>query len=127
MAVQDELVQLEAERDRLLSMIAYHDRPMMSQAPSWFRLLTVAMICVFLFLIVAGISAGQVQLSAVVFLVVFVGLAAYILTRKMTLFGVTFRIGDMFAEGPVGQPAGEPQIRQRLAGCEARIERLREG
>src|SRR5438270_1106513 len=100
----EELAQLEAERDRLLSMIAYHDRPVLQtppwfQIPQWFRLIAAGMICGIGALIVAGIFAGQIALSGLVFSVVFLGLAAYILTRKITVW----------------QPAGEPQAHQRLA------------
>ena len=132
MAGQDELAQLEAERGRLLSMIAYHDRPMLQkpqwfQIPPWFRLVTVGMICCIGALIVAGIFAGQIALSGLVFLVVFLGLAAYILTRKIALFGITFRVGEVLTGWPTRLPAGEPQTRQRLADCEARIMKLKEG
>jgi hypothetical protein len=71
MTAQDELDQLEAERDQLLSMIAHHDGPFY-RAPSWFFLITH-----------------------------FAG------TREAT--------------------AGEPEARQRLADCEARIMKLKGG
>jgi hypothetical protein len=132
MTGMEELAQLEAERDRLISMIAYHDRPVLQtppwfQIPQWSRLVAVGMICGIGVLIVAGIFAGQIALSGLVFSVVFLGLAAYILTRKVTAFGITFRVGDTLTGWPTGQPAGEPEARHRLADCEARIMRLKEG
>jgi hypothetical protein len=74
MASQDDLAQLEAERDRLLSMIAYHDGPFY-RAPGWFSVIET---------IVCGITT-------------------------------------------TGRPAGERETRQRLAECEARIMKLKEG
>jgi hypothetical protein len=132
MAGQDELAQLETERDQLLSMIAYHDHPMLQtpswfQIPQWFRYVAVGMICGIGALIVAGIFAGQIAPSGLVYTVVFLGLAAYILTRKITVFGITFRVWDTLLGWPTGQPAGEPEARQRLTDCEARIMKLKEG
>jgi hypothetical protein len=131
MAGQDELAQLEAERDRLLSMIAYHDGPVLQtspwfQIPPWLRWVAVGMICGIGALIVAGIVAGQIALSGLVFSVVFLGLAAYILTRKITVFGINFRVGDTLTGWPTRQPAGEPEARRHLADCEARIMKLKE-
>jgi hypothetical protein len=131
MSGQDELVRLEAERDRLISMIAYHDRPMLQtppwfRIPQWFGLVAVGMICGIGTLIVAGIFAGQIALSGLVLSIVFLGLAAYILTRKIMVFGTTFRVGDMLTGWPAGPPAGEPETRQRLADCESRIMKLKE-
>jgi hypothetical protein len=137
---RDELTRLEAERDRLLSMIAYHRRPMLQmpawfQIPQWFRWVSVGMICAIGVLILAGIFAGQISPWGVIFLVVGLPALAYISTRKIALFGVTFHVGEVLVvllsspEHPVSparQPAGEPQALQRLADCEARIMKLRE-
>jgi hypothetical protein len=142
MAGQDELVQLEAERERLLSMIAYHNRPFFrvppTRAPNWFVVIAIANICGFGVLIVAAVFAGQIDplvFILLIFLVVALPLLAYISTRKITLFGVTFHVGDVLVvlfsspEHPVGPAArpGEPQVLQRLAECEARIRKLKEG
>jgi hypothetical protein len=132
MAGQDKLLELEAERDRLLSMIAYHDRPML-RIPPWFYLVAVGMICGIGVLIVAGIFAGQIALSGLIFSVVFLGLAAYISTRKITMFGTTLFAGEILASfgggvpAPIGRPAGELEAHQRLADCEAHIAKLKEG
>jgi hypothetical protein len=85
MAGRDELAQLEAERDRLLSMIAYHNRspfrgPAGSPAPAWFVAVAVAGICGIGFTILAGVFAGQISPSSLLFLVVGLPLLAYILT-----------------------------------------------
>jgi hypothetical protein len=109
MAGQDELAQLEAERDRLLSMIAYHNGPFYRmtpvRAPAWFVVAAIAITSGIGILIVAGISAGQISASGVLFLFVGLSLLAYISFEG--------RIADT--------PAGEPEARQRLADCEARI------
>jgi hypothetical protein len=133
MSGQDELAQLEAERDRLLSMIAYHNPPLPGfQAPAWFVVVALAIICGIGISLVAAVFAGQISTSTVLFLVVGLPVLAYISTRKITMFGTTISTGEIFALfsgefGPVGQPAGEPQARQRLADCEARIMKLKEG
>jgi hypothetical protein len=132
MAGQNELAELEAERDRLLSMITYHNGPFYrtppgSRAPAWFVVAAIAIICGIGVSIVAGIFAGQISASGFLFLVVGLPLLAYILTRKITVFSITFRVGDILTGSPTEQPAGEPETRQRLADCEARIVKLKEG
>ena len=81
----EELAQLEAERDQLLSMIAYHESPYYQRSK--------------------GRRMGPI-----------------------TLFGMTFCITD-FLDAlflvPSGPPAGETEVVQRLADCEARIVKLK--
>jgi hypothetical protein len=138
MAGQDELAQLEAERDRLVSMIAYHNGPFYRiprgfRAPAWFVAVAIAIICGIGVSIVAGILAGQSSVSGVLFLVVGLPLLAYISMRRITVFGTPLFVGEILAlfggsvAAPIGRPAGEPQARQRLADCEARILKLKEG
>jgi hypothetical protein len=131
MAGQDDLAQLEAERDRLLSMIAYHNRPFCRvppmRAPAWFVVVVVAILCGIGVSIVVGFFAGQIDPSVFIFLVVVLPLSAYFLTRKVAIFGITFRVGDTLTGWPTGRPAGEPEAHQRLADCEARIMNLKEG
>jgi hypothetical protein len=138
MADQDELAQLEAERDRLQSMIAYHNGPFYrapprSRAPAWFVVVAIAIICGIGVSIVAGIFAGQIYASGVLFLVVGFLLLAYISTRKIMVFGTTLFVGEMLAllgggsTASVRRPAGELEAHQRLADCEARIMKLKEG
>jgi hypothetical protein len=135
MAGRDDLAQLEEERDRLLSMIAYHNRPLLrgpalSPAPAWFVVVAIAVICDIGVSIVAGVIAGQISASAILFLVVGGPLLAYISTRKIIVFGTTLFMGEilaLFFLTPVGRPGGETQARQRLADCEARIRELKEG
>jgi hypothetical protein len=121
MVDQNELAQLEAERDRLLSMIAYHNGPFyrpfyrMSsalQTPASFFVIAAIIICAVGIAMVAGVFAGQISTSDFLFLVVGLPLLTYILSRLTTR---------------LEQPAGEPQVRQRLAECEARIMKLKEG
>jgi hypothetical protein len=131
---QDELAELQAERDRLLSMIAYHNEQRNEQrissrfrAPPSLVVIAIGSTCGIGLLILAGIFAGQISPSAVLFLVVGLVLLAYILTQEVEAFGVKFRVGDLFAMAPTGRPAGEPEVRQRLTDCEARIMKLKEG
>jgi preprotein translocase subunit Sss1 len=117
MADRNELAQLEAERDRLLSMIAYHDGPFyrvfaMPRTPTWLGVAAVAIICAIGLAMIAGAFAGQISASDFLFLVVGLPLLAYILWRLVR---------------HVERPAGEPEIHQRLADCEARIMKLKEG
>ena len=121
MVDQNELAKLEAERDRLLSMIAYHDGPFyrpfrrMSSAlqkPTWFFVIAAIIICAVGIAMVAAVYAGQISTSEFLFLVVGLPLLTYIMSRLTT---------------GLHEPAGEPQVRQRLAECEARIMRLKEG
>ena len=112
-----ELAQLEAERDRLLSMIAYHNGPFYRvwsapQMPAWFFVTAAIIIGAVGIAMVAGFFAGQISASDFLFLVVALPLLTYIASRLTTTFE---------------QPAGEPQVRQRLAECEARIMKLKEG
>jgi hypothetical protein len=86
MTDQDELAQLEAERDRLLSMIAYQNGPfyrtsLKFRAPAWFVVGAIVLICGIGALIVAGLLAGQISASGLVFSVVGLTLLAYILTK----------------------------------------------
>jgi hypothetical protein len=82
----------------------------------------------------AGIFAGQISASGILFLVVGLSLLAYISTRRITVFGAPFFVGEILAlfGGAVATslgrlPAGEPEALQRLADCEARIAKLKEG
>jgi hypothetical protein len=117
MVDRNELAQLEAERDRLLSMIAYHNGPFyrvfsLPRTPTWFGVAAVAIICAIGLAVIAGVIAGQISASDFLFLVVGLPFLAYILSRLV---------------GSVQRPAGEPEIQQRLADCEARIMNLKEG
>src|SRR6266571_2151417 len=97
MTGEDELAQLEAERDRLLSMIAYHNRPLFGVPPkslvlAWIVLVAVAILCGIGVSILAGVLAGQIDPLVLIFLVVGLPLLAYILSREITVFGLTFHV-----------------------------------
>jgi hypothetical protein len=135
-AGQDELAQLEAERDRLLSMIAYQNGPFYQISLKYRTLacsvaVAIAIIFVVGALIVAGFPARQISASGLVFSVVGVGLLAYILTRRITVSGSSFLAGEILV--PFGDnigvmtPPGECEAHQRLAECEARIVTLKDG
>ena len=129
-ADQDELAQLEAERDQWLSMIAYQNGPSY-QLSLKFRILAwfvvVAIIFVAAALNVAGILAGQISASGLVFSVVGLALLAYILVRRNTVFDSPFFAGEIVVPSRDGTPPGEREAQQRLAECEARIVKLKEG
>jgi hypothetical protein len=140
MAGQDELAQLQAERDQLLSMIAYHNAPFDRtrrgfRAPAWFVVIAIVVLCGIGASMAAGIFAGQLSASGIVFLVVGLSLLTYISTRRITVFGTSVFVGEILAlfggaavDTPLGRsPAGEPEAFQRLTDCEARISKLREG
>jgi hypothetical protein len=135
MAGQDELAQLEAERARLLSMIAYQNGPfyrisLKFRTTAWLVVVAVAIIFVIAALIVAGILAGQISASGLVFSVVGLALLAYILTRGITVFGSSFLAGEILVplgDGIFTRPPGEAEAHQRLAECETRIMKLKEG
>ena len=81
---------------------------------------------------VAGIFVGQISGSGILFLVVGLFLLAYISMRRITLFGPPLFVGEILAmfggATLLGRsPAGEPEAFQRLADCEARIAKLKEG
>jgi hypothetical protein len=131
----DELAELEAERGRLRSMIAYHARPALDfpqlpQLPPWSRFILVGIACSIGALIGAGVLAGQISLSFVVFSVVFLALAAYILPLKFSAFGTPVRVVDLLGFLGTFPPQlatpGEPEARQRLSDCEAQIMKLKE-
>jgi hypothetical protein len=128
MAGQDELTRLEAERDRLLSMIAYHNgsfyrTPLgFRAAPAWF--VAVAITCGIGISIVAGVFAGQISPWSL-FLIVVVLLLGAFATREITVFGITVSVLQIVTLTPGGPPAGEPEVRQYLADCEARIAKLK--
>ena len=76
---------------------------------------------------VAGILAGQISVSGLVFSVVGLALLAYILVRRNTVFGSPFFAGEIVVPSRDGTPPGEREAQQRLAECEARIVKLKEG
>jgi uncharacterized membrane protein len=110
MADRDELARLEAERDRLLSMIGFQKGPFY-QIPLNFRMLAwfvvVAIIFVAAALNVAGILAGQISVSGLVFSVVGLALLAYILVRRNTVFDSPFFAGEILV------PSGMASSRRR--------------
>ena len=120
MAIPDQLAELEAERDRWLSMIAYHKRARFGVEP-WFNSVVIAMLCGIVALAVTYFS-GQIALSHLIFVVLFLVVAAYIYTRKVTLFGITMRVAEI---GDLLVPGG-PEAHRRLADCEAQIMKLKE-
>src|SRR3974390_909169 len=94
---RDELADLEAERDRLRSLIALYERPDIGfpELPVWFRNVLLGIACVIAALVAFGMLAGQIDPTLVIFSVVFLVLTAYISTRKINAFGTSMRIFDL--------------------------------
>ena len=122
MAGPNQLAQLEAERDRWLSMIAHHKRARVGVEP-WFHWVGIGMLCGIVALAVTGYFSGQITLAHLIFVVLLLAGAAYIWTRKITLFGITMRVAEI---EDLLEP-GAPEAHRRLADCEAQIMKLREG
>ena len=130
MTDRDELADLEAERDRLRSLIAYYERPDIGfpQLPVWFRYVLLGILCVIGVLVAAGMLAGEVDPSLVIFSVVFLSLTAYISTRKINAFGTSMRVFDLLSFVTLTTLPGPraPELRERLSNCESKIMELRE-
>jgi len=130
MTDRDELADLEAERDRLRSLIAYYERPEIGfpELPSWFCYVLFGIASVIAILVAAGMLAGQIDPLPIIFAVVFLTLTAYISMRKINVFGTSMRVFDLLSYLTLttlpGPRAGE--LRQRLSNCESRIMELRE-
>jgi hypothetical protein len=126
---RDELADLEAERDRLRSLIALYERPDIGfpELPAWFRNVLVGAAGIIAVLVAAGMLAGQIDPTLVIFAVVFLTLTAYISTRKINAFGTSMRVFDLLGFLTLttlpGPKAGE--LRQRLSNCESRITELK--
>jgi hypothetical protein len=131
MTNRDELADLEAERDRLRSMIALYEQPDISfpELPAWFWRVLLGIGGVIAAVVAVEMLAGQIDPSLVIFLVVFLSLTAYISTRKINAFGRSMRVFDLLSHLIlIANPKpGAPELRDRLSNCEARIRQLEEG
>src|SRR5215813_373313 len=130
MTDQDELADLEAERDRLRSLIALYERPDIGfpELPAWFCYVLLGIASVIAVLVGAGMLAGQIDPLLVIFAVVFLSLTAYISTRKINAFGKSMRVFDLLSFVTLTMLPGPraPELRQRLSNCESRIMELKE-
>jgi hypothetical protein len=130
MSDQDKLANLEAERDRLRSLIAYYERPDIGfpELPVWFRHVLFGICSVIGVLVAAGMLAGEIDPSLVIFSVVFLILTAYISTRKINAFATSIRVFDLLSFLTLITLPGPraPELRQRLSSCESRIMELKE-
>src|ERR1700759_5195663 len=95
----DELTDLEAERDRLRSLIALYERPDIGfpELPAWFGHVLFGIAGVVALVVAAAMLAGQIDPALVIFLVVFLALTAYISTRKINAFGKSMRGFDLLS------------------------------
>jgi hypothetical protein len=127
---RDELIELEAERDRLRTMISYYEHPDIGfpELPPWLRRVLMGAFCGVAALVAVWMLAGQIDPSSVIFLVVFLVLIAYISTRKINAFGTSVRVFDLlsYLALTASPTPGAPELRDRLSNCEARIMQLRE-
>jgi hypothetical protein len=126
----DELASLEAERDRLKTLIAYYERPEIGfpELPAWFGYVLLGIVGLVGLYVAVEMLAGQIDPSLVIFLVVFLGVTAYIFTRKINAFGATMRVFDLLSHlALIASPTpGAPELRDRLSNCERKIMQLRE-
>jgi hypothetical protein len=129
MTERDELANLEAERDRLRSLIALYERPDIGfpELPAWFGHVLLGIAGLAALAVAAGMLAGQIDASLVIFAVVFLSLTAYISTRKINAFGKSMRVFDLLGYLTLTTLPGPraPELRQRLSNCESRIVELR--
>jgi hypothetical protein len=124
MASRDELARLQAERVRLLSMLAYEGQ---KTRPDWSVLLGYVMVFAIGVMIVGSFIDGETtSFRGLALSIVIAGLAAYVLSRKFSMFGTRISLLGALAGTPLGPPSGEAEARQRLADCEAQIVRLRD-
>jgi hypothetical protein len=128
-----ELARLEAERDHLRSVIAYYSSPPYQsdwgewRASGWLVAVAIAVVGGIAIALIAGIVAGQVSPWGLLGLLIALPVLWYTFSRVSWM---TFDVGDMLILIPdliSRRPIGENEARQRLAECEARIAKLREG
>ena len=109
------------ERDRLRAMIAYHNAIHRRLSP--FPFMAVGVFLAIMLLVATRLLFGEIAVFEGVLVIVFLGLAAYILTRKIKVFGITTSVSDL---GIALEP-GAPEAHRHLAECEARILKLKDG
>jgi hypothetical protein len=130
MSQQNELNQLEEERIRLQSMVDHHNPPRLVPLWVWACVLLAGFAILLGRVLISGLMAGEYTLSSVAAWSAILGLLAYLVTRPITFWGVETTFFEvvlgLLSGFPSGRPAGEPQIRQRLADCETRIKKLKE-
>ncbi|MBV9457797.1 MAG: hypothetical protein JO141_09840 [Bradyrhizobium sp.] len=130
MTDRDELTELEAERDRLRTMIALYEHPDIGfpELPLWLQRVLVGAGGGVAALVGIWMLAGEIDPWLVIFLVVFLSLTAYISTRKINAFGTSVRIFDLlsYLALAASPTPGAGELRDRLSNCEARIMQLRE-
>ena len=130
MTDRDELIELEAERDRLRTMIALYEHPDIGfpELPPWLRYVLLGASTCVAALVAVWMLAGQIDPLLVIFLVVFLSLTAYISTRKINAFGTSVRIFDLlsYLALTASPTPGASELRDRLSNCERKIMQLRE-
>jgi len=130
MTDEDELSDLEAERDRLRSLLVYYERPDIGfpELPPWFGYILLGIGSIVAVWVAAEMLAGQIDPTMVIFSVVFLSLTAYISIRKINAFGTSMRVFDLlsYLALTTSKTPGEPELRQRLLNCESKIMQLRE-
>lgn len=115
----DELARLEAQRGELQAVIA-RERMTANWIPSWFHIITLAMIAgfgVLLFL------AEYISATGLVWTVVIGGALMFILTRRVRIFGEPYYIWSLAST--LFEPA-DRNARDLLADCEYKISKLKD-
>jgi hypothetical protein len=121
--VNDELARLEAQRDQLRAAIA-QERTTARWVPSWFHLITLAMIIGFGLMLFLAEYVSAVGLALVV---VIGGVLMFILTRRVRIFGKPYYVGLLAVCLFEGLPVpADSNTRDLLADCEYKISKLKD-
>jgi hypothetical protein len=120
----DELARLEAERDQLRAEIA-QEGSTANWIPSWFQVITLAMITGFGLLL---FLAEYISATGLLWTVVIGGVLMFILTRRVRIFGKPYYVGVLVAFVPFDPlpPVAESNARDLLADCEYKISKLKD-
>jgi len=130
----DELARLERWRDFLEAKIASEESKQSEWAmPPSVRIIPLGLIAGFGLVVLAGVFAGEIAISFVVWIVAIGVLLLLVLNREVRLFGTRFLVGDiveLILQGLSGHPVlgliGKPDWHEQLVECEAEISKLRE-
>ena len=115
----DELARLEAERDQLRAVIA-QEGSTANWIPSWFHVITLAMITGFGLLL---FLAEYISATGLVWTIVIGGVLMFILTRRVRIFGEPYYVWSLAST--LFEPT-DPNARDLLADCEYKISKLKD-
>ena len=115
----DELARLEAERDQLRTVIA-QEGSTANWIPSWFHVITLAMIAGFGLLL---FLAEYMSAIGLVWTIMISSVLMFILTRRVRIFGEPYYIWSLASM--LFAPA-DPNAHDLLADCEDKISKLKD-